>query len=84
MNRSCSNKNIVIAVGCLVIMLTSTLSNACWAQDNRYRPPAAQQLTPTQQPSVPSNTGQTAPATTVDAPADQQPIAVPSWSIVSQ
>ena len=76
MNRSCSNKNIVIAVGCLVIMLTSTLSNACWAQDNRYRPPAAQQLTPTQQPSVPSNTGQTAPATTVDAPADQQPIAV--------
>jgi len=89
MNRSTrSNKHIVVAVGCLVTMITTT-SNDCWAQGNRYRPPAAQQPTPaspttspnaqpapTQQPSTPNYTGQPAPATTVDAPTDQQPIAV--------
>ena len=74
MNRSTrSIENIVVAVSCLVTLITTTLCSDCLAQGNRYQAP---QPTPTQQPSAPSYTGQPAPATTVDAPTDQQPIAV--------
>ena len=90
MNRSTPPNIIVaVAVGCLVILMTTIHSNECWAQGNVYRPPAAQQpasagsatasnaqQAPSQQPSVPNYTGQPAPVTTVDAPADQQLIAV--------
>ena len=89
MNRfSQSNKifttlNILV---CTVLFITAlNWGTSCLAQGNRYVPPLpppptpanpATQKPPTQQPSAPSYTGQPAVGTTIDAPTDQQPVAV--------